>query len=87
VHATAIRIRQTASPGAISRIELIDDTDIAHTIWEGVDDTPYTKDTIGWFVRDLPKTAYLVKGARVTLETARVWGWNEIDAIQLVGEK
>jgi hypothetical protein len=87
VHATSIRVRQTAAPGAISRIELIDDLDVAHIIWEGIDETPYAKDTIGWLVRDVPKTSYLVKGARITLETARVWGWNEIDAIQLVGEK
>lgn len=87
VHATSIRIRQTAAPGAISRIELIDEAGVAHTIWEGVDDTPYAKDTIGWLVKDMPKTSYLVKGARITLETARVWGWNEIDAVQLVGEE
>ena len=87
VHATSIRIRQTAAPGAISRIELIDESDVAHTIWEGVDDTPYVKDTIGWLVKDVPKTSHVVKGARITLETARVWGWNEIDAVQLVGEE
>lgn len=86
VHATSIRIRQTAAPGAIARIELIDDASVAHTIWEGTDETQYAKDTIGWFVRDVPKTAYVVKGARITLQTARVWGWNEIDAVQLVGE-
>lgn len=87
VHATSIRIRQTAAPGAISRIELIDDANVSHTIWEGVDETPYAKDTIGWFIRDVAKTSYLVKGARITLDTARVWNWNEIDAVQLVGEQ
>jgi hypothetical protein len=86
VHATSIRIRQNAAPGVISRIELIDDARIAHTIWEGTDDTPYAKNTIGWLVKDLPRTTYLVTGARITLMTARVWGWNEIDAVQLVGE-
>lgn len=87
VHATSIRIRQTAAPGAISRIELIDTSDVTHVVWKGVDDTPYAKDTIGWFIRDVAKTSYLVKGARITLDTARVWNWNEIDAVQLVGEQ
>jgi hypothetical protein len=86
-YATSIRVRQTAAPGAISKIELIDDANVSHTIWEGVDETPYAKDTIGWFIQDVPKTSYLVKGARITLQTARVWNWNEIDAMQLVGER
>jgi hypothetical protein len=86
VHATSMRIRQNAAPGAIRRIELIDDAGIAHLIWEGTDDTPYAKNTIGWLVKDTPRTSYLVKAARITLMTARIWGWNEIDAVQLVGE-
>lgn len=87
VHATSIRIRQNAAPGVIGRIELIDDANVVHTMWEGTDDTPYTKDTIGWLVKDFPRTSYVVKGVRITLMTARVWGWNEIDAVQLVGEE
>jgi hypothetical protein len=38
-------------------------------------------------VKDFPRTSYVVKGVRITLMTARVWGWNEIDAVQLVGEE
>lgn len=86
IHATSIRIRQTAAPGAISKIELIDSAGAMHELWSGTDDTPYQKDTIGWLVKDFPRTDYIVKGARITLLTARVWGWNEIDAVQLVGE-
>jgi hypothetical protein len=87
VHATSIRIRQTAAPGAIARIDLIDAEHVAHLLWEGTDDTPYVKNTIGWFVKDTPRTTYVVTGARITLMTARVWGYNEIDAVQLVGEE
>ncbi len=86
VHATGLRIRQTAAPGAISKLELIDADGGSHEIWSGTDTTPYEKNAIGWFVQEFPKTSFLVKGARITLETARVWGWNEIDAVQLVGE-
>lgn len=87
VHATSIRIRQTAAPGAIARIDLIDAGHVAHLLWEGTDETPYPKNTIGWFVKDLPRTTYVVTGARITLLPARVWGYNEIDAVQLVGEE
>jgi hypothetical protein len=85
VHATSVRVRQNSGPGAISRIELADEAGAWHEIWAGTDTTQYPKNTIGWFVRDLPATAYKVKAARITLATDRVWGWNEIDAVQLVG--
>jgi hypothetical protein len=87
VHATSIRIRQNAAPGAISRIELLDTDGGIHNIWEGTDATSYQKNTIGWLVRDFDATPYQVKGARITIESNRVWGWNEIDAVQLVGEE
>lgn len=86
VHATSIRIRQNTAPGAISGIELIDEQGNPHSIWAGTDDTVYPKNTIGWLIRDTPRTDFRIKGARITLMTARVWGWNEIDAVQLVGE-
>lgn len=86
VRGTSIRVRQNAAPGTISKIELIDESGGTHVVWEGTDTTAYAKDTIGWFVADFPQSAYKVKGARITLVTNRVWGWNEIDAVQLVGE-
>jgi hypothetical protein len=87
VHATGVKVRQSAAPGVISKIELIDDGGTASVVWEGVDNVAYPKDTIAWFVRDFPRTDYLVKRVRLTLLTNRVWGWNEIDAVQLTGEK
>jgi hypothetical protein len=86
VHATAIRVRQNTAPGAISRIDLIDENGQSHPLWAGTDNTVYARNTIGWLTRDLPRTAFKVRAARITLMTARVWGWNEIDAVQLVGE-
>jgi hypothetical protein len=87
VHATSIRIRQNAAPGAIAKIELVDAAGGVHVIWEGTDSTVYPKNTIGWLVRDLDATDYLVKGAHITVQSNRVWSWNEIDAVQLVGTK
>lgn len=85
VYARSIRVRQNAAPGAISKLELLDAAGAAHVVWEGTDTTPYAKDTIGWLIRDFDVTPYKVAAARITLHTSRVWGWNEIDAVQLVG--
>ncbi|PPE73354.1 hypothetical protein C3942_13875 [Solimonas fluminis] len=86
VNATGLRIRQSYYPGAIIKIELIDEAGSKHAVWEGSDDTAYPPSTTSWFVRSFEKTDYKAKGARITLATNAVPGWNEIDAVQLVGE-
>ncbi len=86
VNATEVRIRQSFYPGAIIKLELIDEAGAKHAVWEGSDDAVYPASTISWFSRSFEKTAYKAKGLRVTLATNAVSGWNEIDAVQLVGE-
>ena len=86
VHATELRIRQTNAPGAIIKVELIDDKGGKHSVFSGVDETTYPPQTITWFNAKTEKTDYLVKGAVITLATNAVGGWNEIDAVQLIGE-
>ncbi len=85
VHATGICIRQSSAPGALIKIELIDDAGKAHAIHEGVDTAscdPYNF----WFTRSFAKTPYTVVGARLTLAGNAVSGWNQIDAVQLLCE-
>lgn len=86
VNATEIRIRQNNAPGAIVKLELIDEAGAKHTVWEGLDETAYEPRTFAWFSRSFERTAYKAKGARITLATNAVPGWNEIDAVQLIGE-
>jgi hypothetical protein len=86
VHATALRIRQSFGPGAIIQVELLDDKGARHAVFSGTDEAKYPDNTITWFKPEFEKTAYLVTGARITLATNAVSGWNEIDAVQLVGE-
>lgn len=86
VHATALKIRQNNAPGAIIKIELIDDQNAKHTVFEGVDSTTYPASQIVWFNQTFEKTAFAVTGAKITLATNAVSGWNEIDAVQLIGE-
>jgi len=86
VHATALRIRQNNAPGAIIKIELIDDQNAKHTVFEGIDSNKYPPNKIVWFNHAFEKTAFAVTGAKITLATNAVSGWNEIDAVQLIGE-
>lgn len=86
VHATELRIRQSYSPGAIIKLELIDDSGARHAVWQSVDSQQYAPNTIAWFKTPIEKTPYVVTGARITLATNAVPGWNEIDAVQLLGD-
>jgi len=86
VNATGVRIRQSYNPGAVIKIELIDDKGKNHTVWSGVDDTKYAPDKIKYFSTNFDKTDYKTKTVKITLATNSVSGWNEIDAVQLVGE-
>lgn len=85
VNATEIRIRQNSGPGAIIKVELVDDAGAAHAIYEGVDSATYDEFNF-WFKKAIDKTPYKVAGAKITLATNAVAGWNEIDAVQLIGE-
>jgi len=86
VNATEVKVRQNYGPGAITKVELFDDKGQPHIIWEGTDDSKYEPNKIQYFTLSFPKTKYKVKSVRVTLATDKVPGWNEIDAIQLIGQ-
>lgn len=85
VHATEIRIRQSFGPGAIIKVELLDTTGAGHVVYEGVDGASYDKYNF-WFRKSFDKTPYQVAGAKITLATNAVSSWNEIDAVQLIGD-
>ena len=86
VNATGVRIRQSYNPGAIIKIELIDEKGKNNTVWKGIDDTKYEPEKIKYFSMNFDKTSYKTKSLKITLATNSVPGWNEIDAVQLVGE-
>jgi len=80
VHATGVNIHETYNPGFVYKIELIDVNDTVHVIWEGTDDTTCSD---MWFNITFPITPYLVKGVVIHTQIA---GYEEIDAVQLVGK-
>jgi hypothetical protein len=81
VFATAVRVRESFGPGAIIKVELFDEQDSAHVVWTGTDPT---KD-LNYFAVEFPKTAFKTGRVKLTLATNSVRGWNQIDAVQLVG--
>lgn len=86
VHATEVRIRQNNAPGAIVKVELFDEKSGAHTVWQGPDATAYPESEIAWLNAKFDRTAFTTQRLKITLATNAVPGWNEIDAVQLVGE-
>jgi len=86
VQATELRIRQNSGPGAIIKVEIIDEGGAKHVVWQGVDEQKYEPSSIAWWRNAFEKTPFKVAGARITLATNAVPGWNEIDAVQLLGD-
>jgi hypothetical protein len=85
INASEIRIRQTYNPGAIIKIELIDEKGKSHIVWEGLDKTKYEPEKIQYFITKFEKTDYKTKKIKITLANNSIPGWKEIDAVQLVG--
>jgi hypothetical protein len=84
VNATEVKVRQSFNPGAIIKIELFDEAGTAHSVWQGPDMAKYISQ-ISWLNAEFEKTAYKTQRLKITLATNAVSGWNEIDAVQLVG--
>ena len=76
-----VRVRETHNPGAVSKVTafLANGTEV--TLWEGTE-PPVTAPVEMSFQVPSGVTAQSVK---VYLDTKRVPGWNEIDAVELIG--
>jgi len=81
VYLAEVRVRETYNPGAISKVAAVLPNGQEQVIWEGVTEAgeaPVEK------VFPVSGNIY-AKGVKVYLDTRRVPGWNEIDAVELVG--
>jgi hypothetical protein len=65
----------------VIKVEVFDDQGTAHSVWAGNDPT---KD-LNYLMVKFPKTTFKTERVKITLATNVVPGWNEIDAVQLVG--
>lgn len=81
VHATEVRVRESCGSGAVIKIEVYDEQGGAHSVWQGNDPTT----ELNYLMVKFPKTTFKTGRVKVTLATNVVPGWNEIDAVQLVG--
>ena len=81
VHATEVRVRESCGSGAVIKIEVYDEQGTAHAVWQGNDPTT----ELNYLMVKFPKTTFKTDRVKVTLATNVVPGWNEIDAVQLVG--
>ncbi|MCU6499134.1 hypothetical protein LPN04_15155 [Rugamonas sp. A1-17] len=89
VNATELRVIFPGGEGveAVSKVELQDTDGKWNTIWSGISDVKQDKrGSRTWFVRTFDKTAYKVKGAKITIANNVQHGYKNVEAIQLVGE-
>jgi hypothetical protein len=77
-----LRIHETFNPGAVVRIEALIGG-ARTTLWEG---EPAASAGTRWFAPRLGRTGDAAQSFRLTLDTDAVQGWNEIDAVELVGD-
>ncbi len=75
------RIRESAGAGVVAKVDFYDEQGQPHTLWTGTDPTT----GLNYFMLNLPKTAFKTNHLRLTLATNVISGYNEIDAVQLVG--
>jgi hypothetical protein len=80
VKAAEIRIRETFNPGAISKVTVMA-AGKEEVVWEGQDPT---REAPGTLVVQVPQE-FVTDSVKIYVDSARVPGWNEIDAVELVG--
>ena len=82
VEVAEVLIRETFNPGAISKVVAIETDNKESTIWEG--QAPASAAPTEMVVKaSSPVSSNKIK---IYLDSNRVPGWNEIDAVQLVGK-
>lgn len=80
MRASGVRIYEVNSPGAVAEIKAKTPSGEWETLWSGTASGNGAPLVLEW-----PLTSYEVKTIRVVLDTDRTPGWNEIDAVELLG--
>lgn len=81
VEIAQVRVRETASPGAVSQVTALLDDGRELLIWQGIEQpgpAPYDSPF------DAPR-GIVARAVRIYLDTNRTTGWEEIDAVELIG--
>ncbi|MGQ0612366.1 MAG: HEAT repeat domain-containing protein [Planctomycetaceae bacterium] len=81
LRASALRIHEVLTAGGVAEVELVDEQGVRRTIWRGQDPLAAP----GVFELPFAATSFRVRSVRLVLDTDRRSGWEEIDAVELVG--
>jgi hypothetical protein len=81
VEIAQIRVRETYNPGAIAKVVAILENGVEMVLWEGVE--PAVEAPIEMEFNTAG--GVYARFIKLYLETGRVAGWNEIDAVELIG--
>jgi hypothetical protein len=79
----SVRVHETFNPGAVSRIFAQRPDGTWTVIWEG---NAAPGEAPWWFEPSLQSVRFQTRRLRLISDTSRVPGWNEIDAVELIGE-
>ncbi|MBI4563471.1 MAG: hypothetical protein HY716_02095 [Planctomycetes bacterium] len=79
-----VRIHETCGPGAVIRVEAINAGGAWQVLWQGSD--PTKGQQIAWFGVPFDPPQFSTRSIKITLDTRLVQGWNQIDAVELVGK-
>jgi hypothetical protein len=78
--AHAVRIFEVNSPGCVVEVQARGTSGGWTTVWSGTAEAQGSP-----LVLTFPRTAFAVRSLRLVLDTDRKPGWNEIDAVELIG--
>lgn len=78
----AVRVHETFNPGAVARLLAGRGDGTWTLLWSGEDPT---REAPGWFEPRLEGAGFATRRLRLIVDTDRVPGWNELDAVELVG--
>ena len=78
-----VRVHENCAPGAIVKVEGMDGAGRWIVLWEG-GVSPASPNR--WFAPPVAAIDERIQRVRLTLDTDAVKGWNEIDAVELIGD-
>lgn len=80
-YADSVTVWETFGNGFVTQIDLIDTSDVLHTVFAGTD--PSAQGSPVGFTVSFPRTPYQVKGVKVTVNALASSSYEEIDSIAL----
>ncbi|MBI4563168.1 MAG: hypothetical protein HY716_00545 [Planctomycetes bacterium] len=84
VRPVGVRIHENCNPGSVIRLEALSAGGRWEVLWQGTD--PTKGQQIAWFEVPFEAPPFSTRTIRITLDTAGVPGWNELDAVELIGK-